>query len=50
MAELFGIDKSGINRYLKNIFDTAELDEKVAVAKIAITTQHSAIERKTQTS
>lgn len=50
MAELFGIDKSGISRHLKNIFDTAELDEKVVVAKIATTTQHGAIEGKTQTS
>lgn len=49
-AELFGIDKSGISRHLKNIFDTAELDEKVVVAKIATTTQHGAIEGKTQTS
>ena len=24
MAELFGIDKSGISKHLKNIFDTAE--------------------------
>lgn len=43
MAELFGIDKSGISRHLKNIFDTGELDEKVVVAKNAITTQHGAI-------
>lgn len=50
MAELFGIDKSGISRHLKNIFDTAELDEKVVVAKVAITTQHGAIEGKIQTS
>lgn len=50
MAELFGIDKSGISRHLKNIFDTAELDEKVVVAKVATTTQHGAIEGKTQTS
>lgn len=48
MAELFGIDKSGINRHLAKIFATKELDEKVVVAKIATTTQHGALEGKTQ--
>ena len=48
MAELFGIDKSGISRHLANIFETGELDEEVVVAKIATTTQHGAIEGKTQ--
>ena len=47
MAELFGIDKSGISRHLANIFETGELDEEVVVAKIATTTQHGAIEGKT---
>lgn len=50
MSELFGVDKSGISRHLKNIFSTGELDEKVVVAKIATTTQHGAIKGKTQTS
>ena len=50
MAELFGIDKSGISRHLSNIFKSGELDEKVVVAKIAITTQHGAIDGKTQNS
>ena len=50
MAELFGIDKSGISRNLSNIFKSGELDEKVVVAKIAITTQHGAIDGKTQNS
>ena len=50
MAELFGVDKSGISRHLKNIFDTGELDETVVVAKNATTTQHGAIEGKLQTS
>ena len=48
MAELFGIDKSGISRHLKNIFESGELDEKVVVAKIAIPTQHGAIPDKMQ--
>ena len=39
MAELFGIDKSGISRHLKNIFESGELEEEVVVAKIAIPTQ-----------
>ena len=48
MAELFDVDKSSISRHLKNIFNEGELDEKVVVVKIATTTQHGAIEGKTQ--
>ena len=40
MAELFGIDKSGISRHVKNVFETGELEEEVVVAKIATTTPH----------
>ena len=47
MAELFGIDRSGISRHIKNIFDTGELNEKVVCAKFAHTTQHGAIAGKT---
>lgn len=50
MAELFGIDKSGISRHLAKIFETGELKEEVVVAKIATTTQHGAMDGKTQTS
>lgn len=50
MADLFGIDKSGISKHLKNIFESGELSEKVVVAKIAIPTHHGAIEGKTQQS
>lgn len=49
MAELFDVDKSTISRHLKNIFTEGELQEKVVVAKFATTTQHGAIEGKTQT-
>ena len=49
MAELFGIDKSGISRHIKNIFETGELDEELVVAKIATTTPHGAMANKTQT-
>ena len=48
MAELFGIDKSGISKHLKKIFESGELDEKVVVAKIATTSPHGAITGKTQ--
>lgn len=48
MAELFGVDKSGISRHLKKIFESGELDEKVVVAKIATTSSHGAIPGKTQ--
>ena len=50
MAELFGIDKSGISRHLKNIFESGELEEEVVVAKIAIPTRHGAIPIKEQNS
>lgn len=50
MSEIFGVDKSGISRHLKKIFETGELDENMVVAKNAITTRHGAIEGKTQQS
>ena len=49
LAELFGIDKSGISRHIKNIFETGELQDELVVAKIATTTRHGAIAGKTQT-
>lgn len=49
IAELFDVDRTSISRHLKNIFETDELDEKVVCAEIAHTTQHGAIEGKTQT-
>lgn len=50
MADLFTIDKSGISRHLKNIFESGELDEEVVVAKIAIPTKHGAMPDKEQLS
>ena len=50
MAELFGVDKSGISRHLANIFQSGELNEKVVVAKIATTAQHGAMSGKSQNS
>lgn len=49
MAELFQRNKSTISRHIKNIFDTGELNKELVVAKNATTTQHGAIEGKTQT-
>ncbi|MDR2122467.1 MAG: virulence RhuM family protein, partial [Flavobacteriaceae bacterium] len=37
MAEIFGIDKSGISRHLKNIFEEGELQRDSVVAKNATT-------------
>jgi len=37
MAEIFKIDKSGISRHLKNIFDSGELDKDSVVAIFATT-------------
>ncbi|QRG86499.1 virulence RhuM family protein [Bulleidia sp. zg-1006] len=50
MAELFGIDRTGIGKHLKNIFSDGELDEEVVCAKFAHTTEHGAIKGKTQLS
>ena len=49
MAELLGVQKPAISKHLKNIFEEGELDEKVVVSKMETTTQHGAIEGKTQT-
>lgn len=49
MAKLFSVDKSSVSRHLKNIFAEGELDETVVVAEIATTTQHGAMQGKTQT-
>lgn len=37
IAELFGVDLSGVARHLGNIFNTGELNEEAVIAKIAIT-------------
>ena len=49
MAELFQRNKSTISRHIKNVFEDGELVREVVVAKIATTTQHGAIEGKSQT-
>ncbi len=49
MAELFDVQTPAISKHLRNIFDDGELDEKVVVSKMEITTPHGAMEGKTQT-
>lgn len=49
MAQLFGVGVPAISKHLKNIFQEGELQKEVVVSKMEITTQHGAIEDKTQT-
>ncbi len=49
MEQLFGRDRSVISKHIKNIFTEEELEEEVVCANFAHTTQHGAIEGKTQT-
>lgn len=49
MAELFQRNKSTISRHIKNIFECGELSQDMVVAKNATTTQHGALQGKTQT-
>jgi len=49
MSELFGVGIPAINKHLSNIFESGELDEKVVISKMEITTQHGALSEKTQT-
>ena len=48
MAALFGVQVPAISKHLKNIFEDGELDEKVVVSILEITTQHGAIADKMQ--
>ena len=49
IAQLFDVGVPAISKHLKNIFQSGELDEKVVVSILENTTQHGAIEGKTQT-
>jgi len=49
IALLFGTQRPAITKHLKNIFTTGELDEKVVSSILEHTTQHGAIQGKTQT-
>ena len=49
IAELFGCDRTVVTKHLGNIFESGELDENSVCAKFAHTTQHGALDGKTQT-
>lgn len=49
MAELFGVNVPAISKHLNNIYDSGELIENKVVSILETTTQHGAIEGKTQT-
>jgi len=49
MSELFDIGIPAISKHLKNIFEEGELTEEVVVSNMEITTEHGAIDGKTQT-
>ncbi len=48
MAQLFDKGRSTITEHIANIFIEGELDEKVVCRNFRLTTQHGAIEGKTQ--
>lgn len=48
MTQLFGVGVPAVSKHLKHIFGEGELDENVVVSFLEITTQHGAIEGKTQ--
>ena len=48
MAEFFQRNKSTISRHIKNVLEDGELDAEEVVAFFATTTQHGAMEGKTQ--
>lgn len=49
IAELFGVQRPGITKHLKNIFANGELDEQEVSSILEHTTTHGAIKGKTQT-
>jgi hypothetical protein len=49
MAELFDVGVPAISKHLKNIFEEGELKEEVVISILETTTEHGAIEGKTQT-
>ena len=49
IAFLFGVQRPAITKHLKNIFESGELDEKVVSSILEHTTEHGALEGKTQT-
>ena len=49
MAQVFDRDRTVITRHINNIFKSAELNKEEVCAKFAHTTEHGAIQGKTQT-
>ncbi len=49
IALLFGVQRPAITKHLKTIFESGELDEKMVSSILEHTTQHGALEGKTQT-
>ena len=49
MAQLFGVGVPAISKHLAHIFEEGELEKDVAISKMETTSQHGAIEGKTQT-
>ena len=48
LAEIYQTSKSNVSEHIKHIFEDRELDKNVVVRNFRITTQHGAIEGKTQ--
>ena len=48
LCDLYQTSKSNISEHIKHIFEDGELDKEVVVRNFRITTQHGAIEGKTQ--
>lgn len=48
IADLFGVQRPAVTKHLKNIFESGELKEDVVSSILEHTTQHGAIEGKTQ--
>ncbi|MEN8122570.1 MAG: virulence RhuM family protein [Bacteroidota bacterium] len=49
IAVLFGVQRPAITKHLKNVFESGELQEDMVSSILEHTTQHGAIEGKTQT-
>ena len=49
LAKLFNVQRPTITKHLKNIFESGELAEQVVSAILEHTTQHGAMDGKTQT-
>lgn len=49
IAQLFDVQVPAVSKHLTNIFESKELTENVVVSILETTTQHGAINGKTQT-